>query len=263
MRLVDSHCHLHLMDLTPFAGKVEAVIEAAISQGVEHLLCVAVDLTQHDYLVQLASHYPNISLSVGVHPNHDMETEPSVELLVELSQASHCVAMGETGLDYYRVTHPKTIQLQQQRFIHHIRAARLSKRPLIIHTRQAAEDTLFLLREENAIDSGGVFHCFTETLAVAKAALELGFYISFSGIVTFKNAIELQEVAKYVPLDRMLIETDSPYLAPTPFRGQQNQPAFVHRVAEVIADLKGLSLEAIAEATTCNFYTCFPLASPG
>jgi TatD DNase family protein len=248
------------MDLTDFDGKIELVIEAAKQQGVDRMLCVSVDLGNYDQLIQLASQHPGVLMSVGVHPTHVSEEEPTVETLIQLARSPHCIAIGETGLDYYRVEDQKGQQLQQARLIHHIEAARAVSKALIIHTRQASTDTINLLKTAGAREVGGVMHCFTETWEVAKAAMDLGFYISFSGIVTFKNAVALQEVAKKVPLDRLLIETDAPYLAPAPYRGQQNQPAWVRRVAEVVAELRALSFEEIAEITTRNFEQCFRLA---
>ncbi|MCX7116045.1 MAG: TatD family hydrolase [Gammaproteobacteria bacterium] len=256
--LVDSHCHLHLMDLSEYEHGIQSVLDLAKENQVDHLLCVSVELAHHAQLCEIANQHPNVSISVGLHPNHETADEPSVDELVQLAQHPSCVAIGETGLDYYRVEQADGIELQQARLIRHIQASLLTQRPLIIHTRQAAEDTLALLKKEQAI--GGVMHCFTETWEVAKAAMDLGFYISFSGIVTFKNAVALQDVAKRLPIERMLIETDSPYLAPAPYRGKQNHPALVSRVAEVIAELRGESFEYIAEATTENFYRCFPLA---
>jgi TatD DNase family protein len=261
MRLVDSHCHPHLMDLTAFDNKIEQVLACAQEKGVEHLLCVAVELEDHPRLCEISKQHDNVSISVGVHPNHEMAKEPTVDQLCQLAQFPGCIAIGETGLDYFRIDNEAQKHIQQQRYITHIQTALAMKKPLIIHTRQAAADTIAFLKSEGAQQIGGVMHCFTESWEVAQQAMSLGFYISFSGIVTFKNAIELQEVAKRLPLDRMLIETDSPYLAPAPFRGSQNQPAYVYRVAEMIADLRQEPVERIAEITTANFYRCFGISN--
>lgn len=258
MPLVDSHCHLHLMDLTEFHHQLEPVLQLAKAADVQHLLCVSVDLDAYDKLCALAQQHPDfISISVGVHPDHTMPTEPTVAQLMQHAAQPGCIAIGETGLDYFRVQDPAAIALQQQRFRDHIHVAKQTQKPLIIHTRQAAADTISYLKTEKAETVGGVMHCFTESWEIATAAMDLGFYISFSGIVTFKNARDLQETAQKMPLDRILIETDSPYLAPTPFRGKQNHPALVKHVAEALAVLRNTSFEEIAEATTANFYRCF------
>jgi TatD DNase family protein len=255
--LVDSHCHLNFLDLTDFDNDMDHVILQAKANGVEHMLCVCVEPSDLPALHQLAARYSNISTSVGVHPNTELNNELDEEQLTSLAAHPSCIAIGETGLDYYRTETTEARQLQQERFRQHIRASLATSKPLIIHTRQAAEDTLLLMEEENAKDIGGVMHCFSEDWEVARRALDLNFYISFSGIVTFKNATLLQEVAKKVPLDRMLIETDSPYLAPTPFRGKQNHPALVKQVALALSDLRQLDYDIIAKETTSNFYQCF------
>jgi TatD DNase family protein len=226
---------------------------------VTHALCVSVDLPDFPRVLALAEEYPNIFASVGVHPDYEDTPEPTVEQLVELSNHPKIVAIGETGLDYYRLT--GDLEWQRERFRTHIRASRATRKPLIIHTRAASEDTIRIMREEGAgtADGGvaGVMHCFTESLEVAQASMELGFYISFSGIVTFKSAKDLQAVALAVPLERMLIETDSPYLAPVPYRGRMNEPGYVAHVAEFIANLKGISVEEVAERTSANFFDLF------
>lgn len=257
--LVDSHCHLPSIDLSSFGGSMQAVLDAAEAAGVEHLLTVCLELNGFKELCALAHQYPNISISVGIHPNETCESEPDAKTLAKLATDNGCIAIGETGLDYFHTEAAMRPQ-QQARFATHIEAARLTQKPLIIHTRDAAADTLSMLRELRADSTGGVMHCFTETWEVAKAALDLGFYISFSGIVTFKGATQLQEVAKKVPSDRMLIETDSPYLAPVPHRGKQNHPALVRHVAEHLAHLREVSFETIASQTTANFYRCFRIA---
>jgi TatD DNase family protein len=255
--IVDSHCHLNFLDLTEFNNNMAEVLSKAQNNGVEHFLSVCVELNDYPTLVQLARDYPNISISVGVHPNTEMELPLTAAMLCELALNPACIAIGETGLDYYRTEKDEDQKLQQDRFREHIKAAVFTKKPLIIHTRKAAEDTLRLMKEEDAQQIGGVMHCFAEDLDIALRSIDLNFYISFSGIITFKNAITLQNVAKKIPLDRILIETDSPYLAPVPFRGKQNHPALVKHVAETIAQLRGMEYEDVAKATTENFYRCF------
>jgi len=253
--LIDSHCHLNSLDLTLFDGELDNVIQAAKDKQVDYLLNVAIEWEDNSILKNISSQYEHVYHSVGVHPNHREGHDPSVEELVQAAAVHQCVAIGETGLDYYRTE--GDVGWQQERFRRHISAAKEIDKPLIIHTRQAREDTIAILQEENAKDVGGVLHCFTETWEMAKQGMDLGFYVSFSGIVTFKNATELQEVARKMPLDRILIETDSPYLAPMPFRGKPNQPAYVKHVAEFLAELRGASLESIAEATADNFWSLF------
>ena len=253
---VDSHCHINFPEL---AARLPEILGKMEENRVSHALCVSVNLPEFPQVLDLAERHPNIYASVGVHPDYEDTPEPSVLQLVELSQHPKIVAIGETGLDYYRLQ--GDLEWQRERFRVHIRASRETKKPLIIHTRAASEDTLRLLREEGAgTDSGGVagvMHCFTETLEVAQAAVEMGFYISFSGIVTFKSAKELQAVAQALPMERILIETDSPYLAPVPHRGKVNEPGFVMHVAEFIAKLKGVPLETVAQVTTDNFFKLF------
>lgn len=229
---------------------------------VSHALCVSCDLPNFPSVLELAERYPNIYASVGVHPDYEDTPEPSVDELIRLSDHPKIVAIGETGLDYYRLE--GDLEWQRERFRRHIRASRATGKPLIIHTRAASEDTIRIMREEGAgTDAGGaagVMHCFTESLEVAKAAMEMGFYISFSGIVTFKSAKDLQAVAREVPLEQMLIETDSPYLAPVPHRGKVNEPGLVRHVAEYLALLKDVPLERIAQQTTDNFFNLFKIA---
>lgn len=229
---------------------------------VSHALCVSVDLPHFPSVLELAERHPNIYASVGVHPDYEDTPEPTVDDLIRLADNSRIVAIGETGLDYYRLE--GDLEWQRERFRTHIRASRATGKPLIIHTRAASEDTIRIMREEGAgTDAGGaagVMHCFTESLEVAKAAMEMGFYISFSGIVTFKSAKDLQAVAREVPLEHMLIETDSPYLAPVPHRGKVNEPALVRHVAEYLATLKGVPVEQIAQKTTDNFFNLFKIA---
>jgi TatD DNase family protein len=251
---IDSHCHL---DFPELRAELPQLLEAMRRNEVTHALCIAVEMDAWDAVHEIARAHDNLYASVGVHPDYLDTPEPSVELLVAKAAEPKIVAIGETGLDYYRLT--GDLEWQRNRFRTHIRAARECGRPLVIHTRASAEDTLKLMREEHAAEAGGVMHCFTETWEVAAAALDLGFHISFSGIVTFKNATALKDVARQVPLDRMLIETDSPYLAPVPYRGKTNQPAYVRHVAEEVARLRDEPLETIARATTENFFRLFKI----
>lgn len=253
---IDSHCHINFPD---FADKLPELFELMQANQVSHALCISVELEKFPDIRRLAETYPNVFASVGVHPDHEGCTEPTVDDLVALADHPKVVAIGETGLDYFRLT--GDLEWQRERFRTHIRAARTTHKPLVIHTRSAADDTLRIMREEQAGEAGGVMHCFTESLAVAKAAIELGFYISFSGIVTFKNATALREVAAAIPLERMLIETDSPYLAPVPHRGQTNQPGYVKHVAEEIARVRGITPEAVGAATSENFFRLFAAAA--
>jgi TatD DNase family protein len=253
--LVDSHCHLNFPEL---ASNIDAVRAAMLKNQVGHALLISVTLEKFPEVLMLAERYSNFFATVGVHPDYEDEPPFNVETLVELAKHPKVVGIGETGLDYFRLTGDLT--WQRERFRTHIRAAIKADLPLIIHTRSSAEDTLRIMREENAHAVGGVMHCFTENFDVAMRAIEMGFYISFSGIVTFKNAAALKEVAQQVPLDRILVETDSPYLAPIPFRGKTNQPAYVRHVAEEVASLRNISLEELTEASTSNFFKLFKKA---
>jgi TatD DNase family protein len=255
--LVDSHCHLNFPEL---AANLPAIKQAMLDNGVGHALCISVTLPDFPQVLALAENNENFFASVGVHPDYEDIDEPSVEELVKLANHPKVIAIGETGLDYFRLT--GDLEWQRNRFRNHIRAAIACGKPLIIHTRSAAEDTLRIMREENAQLIGGVMHCFTESLDVAMQAIALGFYISFSGIVTFKNAATIKEVAKQVPLDRVLVETDSPYLAPIPYRGKTNQPSYVKYVAEEIARLRDITLEEVTAASTQNFFRLFKHAHP-
>lgn len=257
--LVDSHCHLNFLELNEFNNDLNEVISQAEKNDVGHFLSVCVELSDYPVLQQIAAKHANVSISVGIHPNNEVIPPVSAQHLADLAAHPACIAIGETGLDYYRTTTEEAQELQREQFRQHIQASRMSSKPLIIHTRQAAEDTLKVMAEQNADSIGGVMHCFSENLAIARRAIDLNFYISFSGIVTFKNATALQEVARSIPLDKMLIETDAPYLAPVPFRGKQNHPALVKYVAQALAELRGVSYEEIAQATTENFYQCFRL----
>ncbi|VAW82092.1 Uncharacterized metal-dependent hydrolase YcfH [hydrothermal vent metagenome] len=255
--LVDSHCHLDM--LCPDQDALQPILAEAGKQGIQHLLCVSVSLERFKPMLELIAAHPQVSASVGVHPDGTGVHEPEVEELVTLGQQEKVVAIGETGLDYFRLE--GDVEWQRERFRKHIRAARELNKPLIVHTRAAREDTLKILSEERAADAGGVLHCFTEDWEMAQAAMDMNFYISFSGIVTFKNALALKEVARNMPAERMLVETDSPYLAPVPKRGKSNQPAYVRYVAEYLAELREQSLESVAEATTQNFYKLFKTAA--
>lgn len=249
---VDSHCHLDFPDLV---GNLDPILNRMAENRVESALCVSVTLDDFPNVLRLAESHPHLWASVGVHPDYPDTTEPSEAVLLEHAQNERIVAIGETGLDYYRET--GDLEWQRDRFRVHIRAAHRAGLPLIIHTRSAREDTLQIMREERAEVPGGVLHCFTETWEMARAAIDMGFYISFSGIVTFKNAEQLRDVARQVPLDRILIETDSPYLAPVPFRGKTNEPGHVIHVGEKIAQLRDLSIDEVAQITTDNFYRLF------
>lgn len=253
---IDSHCHL---DFPELAENLPHLLANMAANQVTHALCVSVDLPDFPRVRALAEAHSNLFASVGVHPDYLDTPEPSVAELVKLADHPRIVAIGETGLDYFRLT--GDLEWQRERFRTHIRAARETGKPLIIHTREAAADTLRIMQEERAGEAGGVMHCFTESWEVAEQALDLGFYISFSGIVTFKKALALKDVAKRVPLDRMLIETDSPYLAPSPNRGKTNEPAWVKHVAEEIATLRGVSVEEIGHATSRNYFKLFKHAT--
>ena len=257
--LVDSHCHLDRVDLAPYAGDFGEFVRQTLASGLEHMLCVSIDLESWPAMVDLIEPYPQISWSVGVHPNDRDRHEPSVQELVDHATGPRVVAIGETGLDYFRSD--GDLAWQRERFRIHIRAAKDCGKPLIIHTRAAKQDTIRIMREEGAEGCGGVMHCFTEDWPMARQALEMGFYVSFSGIITFKNAADLREVVKQVPLERLLIETDSPYLAPVPHRGKPNQPRYVNHVAEWVGQLRGITAAEVAELTRENFYRCFPLAA--
>ncbi len=255
----DSHCHLQLIDYDKLGIDMDAAVQNARENQVEYLLCVATHFDQNATLRKIADKYSNVRISVGLHPNDPIDPEPTLEDFLQAQNHPAVVAIGETGLDYYR-TEAHT-QWQQERFITHIRAAKECNKPLIIHSRMAKQDTLDILRRENAATVGGVLHCFTEDLDMALQGIDLNFYISFSGIVTFKNSKELQEVARQVPLERMLIETDCPFLAPDPVRGHVNQPANVRYVAEFIARLKNIDLQALADQTTANYKSLFKVGS--
>ena len=253
--LIDSHCHLDLIDLAPYEGDFKNFVLATQEQQIDSMLCISIDLESYPAMYRLVEPFENIPVTVGVHPNVQDCHDPSVEELVNLGQDSKVIGIGETGLDYFRSE--GNLDWQHQRFRRHIRAAKLLDKPLIVHTREAGDDTIRILQEEGAAEVGGVIHCFTEDWAMAEKALALNFYISFSGIVTFKNARQVQEAAQKVPADRFLVETDSPYLAPVPFRGKPNYPLYVHHVAKFMAQLRNTSVEQIAEQSSRNFRTLF------
>lgn len=258
MNLVDSHCHLDMLASVKAGGNLDEVIEPARDAGVTHFLCVGVNFDDLPDMLKLVEGRANVFASAGVHPSAQPSIEPEQADIERAASPARVVAIGETGLDYYYDTIPR--EVQQERFRRHVRAAVKLDKPLIVHTRDAREDTLRILREEGASACRGVLHCFTETWEVAEAAMELGFFISLSGIVTFRNADALRDVARRVPLDRLLIETDSPYLAPVPMRGKENQPAYVRHVAEFIAKERGIAFEELAAATTENFFRLFSKA---
>jgi TatD DNase family protein len=249
---IDSHCHINFPELVE---NLDEILANMRQNEVTHALCVAVNLENFPEIQLLAEQHEQIYASVGVHPDYELDAEPTQELLVQMAQHPKVIAIGETGLDYFRLT--GDLEWQRERFRTHIRAARACHKPLIIHTREASQDTLRIMEEEGADQIGGVMHCFTESLEVAQAAIKMNFYISFSGIVTFKKATSIKEVARLIPLDRMLIETDAPYLAPVPYRGKLNQPAYVKHVAEEIAKLREIPLAELGQATTENFRRLF------
>lgn len=256
---IDSHCHLDRVDLAHHQGDFARLMAATRLAGVTHLLCVAIDLSQYPLMRALVDPYPNVAVSVGVHPNEAVGADPTVADLMALATDPRTVAIGETGLDYYRSE--GDLEWQRRRFRTHIAAARACAKPLIIHTRDAREDSIRILREEGADAVGGVLHCFTEDWDTARQGLDLGFYISFSGIVTFKTAADLRSVARRVPLDRLLIETDSPYLAPVPHRGRPNEPRYVPLVAACIAAERGIAVEELASVTSANYFRLFGIAA--
>lgn len=251
---IDSHCHLNL--LANEEGGLDAIIAQAKDAQIDHILCISIDKESCKEVLDIAERYPNITASVGIHPNVDSQENFTVGELISLAQNDKVIAIGETGLDYFRSE--GDLEWQRDRFRIHIEAAKQLKKPLIIHTREARDDTMAILEQEDAQQAGGIIHCFTENWETAQRALDIGFYISLSGIVTFKNALELQEVAKKLPLDRILIETDAPYLAPMPHRGKTNKPAYVKHVAEFVAQLRGDTVENIAQQTSENFHRLFP-----
>ncbi|GGK82182.1 TatD family hydrolase [Amphritea balenae] len=252
---VDSHCHLDRLDLSTRNNQLQPVLDAAAERNVSRMLCVAIDLQQLPTMFRSIENYPNVFASVGVHPLHVDQGVPEVSELLALAKAPKVVALGETGLDYFY--QKETIAAQQDSFIHHLQASAQSGLPVIVHTRDAREDTIRILKQHADTDVGGVLHCFTETWEMAKQALDLNYMISFSGIITFRNAAELREVVRQVPLENLLIETDAPYLTPVPYRGKPNEPQYVVEVAQCVADIKGVSVEQVAEVTSANFDRLF------
>jgi TatD DNase family protein len=252
---IDSHCHLDRIDLSPYQNDLQGAISAARARGVSHMLCVGIDLNNAQTVVDIASEYEGIYASVGVHPMDVGDALANDEALRAFASQAPVVAIGETGLDYYYSK--ESALLQQQSFHQHLTLASTLKKPVIVHTREARDDTIAIIKESGDLETGGVLHCFTESWEMARQALELNYYISFSGIITFKNADALRDVVKKVPLKRMLIETDSPYLAPVPYRGKKNEPKYVVEVAQCVAELKGVSIHEVSEVTSANFKQLF------
>ncbi|MDY0007552.1 MAG: TatD family hydrolase [Spongiibacteraceae bacterium] len=255
--LVDSHCHLDRVDLSPYDGDMDAMLDAARARGVGRFLCIGIDRDNAPTVKAIADRYPDVYASVGIHPLDLAESVEAEDAIVALADHPKVVAIGETGLDYHYSSERKSAQ--QESFHNHLRAAARLDKPVVVHTREAREDTLRLLREAASPSAAGVLHCFTESWEMARAALDLGFYISFSGIITFRNADSLRDVVRQVPMDRLLVETDSPYLAPVPHRGKKNEPRFVVEVAACVAEIKGLSIQSVKDQTTSNFNTLFRL----
>ncbi len=252
---IDSHCHLNL--LVQEDKDLAEIIQQAQENKVEHILSISIDIQRCHEVISIAEKYSHITASVGVHPNVDKTENCTVNEIIKLASHNKVIAIGETGLDYFRVK--GDLEWQRDRFRRHIEAAKQLKKPLIVHTRGASEDTMNILEEEDAYQVGGIIHCFTENWSIAKRALDIGFYISLSGIITFTNSLELQKVVKKLPIDKILIETDAPYLAPVPHRGEINKPAFVKYIAQSLATLRGESIENIAITTTNNFKRLFPI----
>ncbi len=257
--LVDSHCHIDIMGEATLDSAL-SLVENARDNGVEYLQCVSINLDDYPKVIRLAEACDNVFASVGIHPNDDSSNVVTAEQLVELAVNDRVISIGETGLDYFRST--GDLEWQKERFRQHIIAAREIGKPLVVHIRNAFDDAYQIMVEEKVEDIGGVVHCFTENLACANKIVDLGFYVGITGIVTFKTALEIKEVAANIPIDRLLIETDSPYLAPVPYRGKRNEPAYVKYIAEHIAELRGETFETIANATTLNFFNCFNLELP-
>lgn len=255
--LVDSHCHLDRINLAPYDGDLAGAVAAAGERGVERMLCIGIDMNNAPEVVGIAERFDNIYASVGVHPLDISDSLCAEETLLALADHPKVVAIGETGLDYYYSQENKVAQ--QESFARHLRVSARCGKPVVVHTREARDDTLALIAQHGAPQVAGVLHCFTESWEMAEAAIDMGYYISFSGIITFKNAEALREVVRRVPMERLLVETDSPYLAPVPYRGKKNEPKYVREVAECVAELKGLSLEQVAGVTTRNFDALFNL----
>lgn len=256
--LVDSHCHLDRLDLSNYNGRLEEAIAAARARGVSHMLCVCISDDNREQVIKIANAYEGLYASVGIHPSDVAQAPASIEEIERWAGANKVVALGETGLDYHYSGEKKEVQLQS--FANHLTAGVKTGLPVIVHTRDAREDTILMIRKYGSTSTAGVMHCFTESWEMARQALDLGYYISLSGIVTFKNADALREVAKKVPLERLLVETDSPYLAPVPYRGKPNEPKYVCEVATFIAELRGQTFDALAEHTSENFFRLFSRA---
>lgn len=254
MHIIDSHCHIDRVDFEQFGGSVDSMLAQAQELSVKEFLCVCIDLEHFDDVFALAKNHAQIYASVGVHPTEQEGKDPTVDELLALADDDNIIAIGETGLDYFHVE-KETADWQRDRFRRHIAASNQSGKPMIIHTREAKQDTIRIMTEEKA--NAGVMHCFSEDWETAKAALDLGFYISFSGIITFKSAQALRDVAQKVPADRLLVETDAPYLTPVPHRGRPNSPAYTYYVAQKLAEIRGVSIEEIASTTTENFNRLF------
>jgi TatD DNase family protein len=255
--LIDSHCHLDRLHLDPYSGDLNAALDAARARGVQRMLCISIDAGNVDAVTTIAAQHDDIYATVGVHPLDIKDRIETLDTLCEWAQRPKVIGIGETGLDYYYSK--DNLDLQQQSFIIHLQAARQTRKPVIVHTREAKEDTLAIIAEHADRDVSGVLHCFTEDWDMAQRALELGFYISFSGIITFKSAESLRDVVRNMPMDRILVETDSPYLAPVPYRGKKNEPKFVREVAECVAELKGLTFDEVAAQTGENFNRLFKI----
>jgi len=256
---VDSHCHLDRLDLSARNNSLTEVLEAAAERNVSRMLCVAIDMQLFPEMYSKVAALDNVFASVGVHPLHVEQELIEIEQLMKYAADPKIVALGETGLDYFY--QKDNVEQQQESFIRHLKASAQSRLPVIVHTREAREDTINLLKQYADTEVGGVLHCFTESWEMARQALDLNYSISFSGIITFRNAAELREVVRQVPLENILIETDAPYLTPVPFRGKPNEPQYVVEVAQCVADIKGISIEQVAEITTANFDRIFPKAA--
>jgi TatD DNase family protein len=256
---VDSHCHLDRIDLTPYENDLGKALQAAEACGISHILNISIDMSNVETVVNIAQQFDHVFAAVGVHPSNQEGEQPSLATLIDLAGQDKVIAIGETGLDYFYNKELDYQQTQRLSFVKHLQASKVTRKPTIIHTREAKQDTLDTIKQEGDIEVGGIMHCFTEDWEMAKQALDLNYYISISGIVTFKNADNVQAVAKKVPLDRLLVETDAPYLAPIPYRGKKNEPKYVREVGEFVAQLRGMTSEALALATSQNFFTLFHL----
>lgn len=257
---VDSHCHLDRLDLSSYQQQLDGAIDAAHARGISHLLNISIDMNNVEDVITIAQKYENVFASVGVHPSNQEGNQPSLETLIELTKRSKVIAVGETGLDYYYNKESNYQKMQRESFAKHLAASHLTGKPTIVHTREAQIDTMDIIRSEGDINVGGIMHCFTESWEMAKQALDLNYYISISGIVTFKAAHNVQEVAKKIPLDRLLVETDSPYLAPVPYRGKKNEPQYVKEVGEFVAALRGMQPQDLAQITSENFFRLFKVS---